>query len=100
THWNAGMERIAGLPRDQVVGRRAPEVFPFLVETGELDYFKAALEGRTVRSLDRPFRGAESGRQGWCEGYYSPLHGDDGRVIGGVAVIRDVTERKTAEETR
>src|SRR6476661_7847809 len=100
TLWNAGMERIAGVRREQVVGRRAPEIFPFLAETGELDYFPAALEGRTVRSLDRPYRVEQTGRQGWFEGYYSPLHGDGGRVIGGVAVIRDSTERKTAEETR
>jgi PAS domain S-box-containing protein len=100
TLWNAGMERITGLARDQVVGRPAPEVFPFLVETGEDAYFRATLEGRTVRSLDRPFRVPQNGRQGWFEGHYSPLYGDRGLVIGGVAVIRDITERRALEESQ
>jgi PAS domain S-box-containing protein len=100
TLWNTGMERISGLSRDQVLGRPAPDVFPFLAETGELDYFRAALAGQTVRSSDRPYRVDQTGRHGWFEGHYSPLYGDDGQVIGGVAVIRDVTERKRAEENQ
>src|SRR3954468_2059443 len=65
TLWNAGMERITALRRDQVVGRVAPEIFPLLLETAEVDFFRAALPGETVRSLDRPFRVDQSGRQGW-----------------------------------
>src|SRR4051794_13552928 len=49
TLWNAGMERISGMPRDRVLGRAAQEIFPFLAETGELEYFRAALAGQTVR---------------------------------------------------
>jgi PAS domain S-box-containing protein len=100
TLWNAGMERITGLARDAVLGRAAPDVFPFLIETGEVDFFRAALKGRTVRSIDRQFRVDQNGREGWFEGHYSPLHGDDGQVVGGVAVVRDITERKRAEENQ
>ena len=100
TLWNAGMEQMTGLRRDQVLGRVAPEAFPFLVETGEIECFREVLAGRTARSSDREFRIDQNGRKGWFEGHYSPLHGDDGSVVGGVAVIRDVTERKQAEENR
>ena len=36
-------------------------------------------------------------RKGFFDGYYSPRHDEKGEVIGGVAIIRDVTDRKVAE---
>src|SRR4051812_4262151 len=93
TLWNPMMERISGMPADRVVGQLAFEVFPFLVETGEDTYFRDALAGRTVRSDEREFTIPESGRRGYFEGQYSPLH-RDGKVIGGFAIIRDITERR------
>jgi PAS domain S-box-containing protein len=100
TVWNPAMERISGVRREDVLGRVAFEVFPFLRDTGEDRCFREALAGRTAVSADRHFRIPESGREGFFEGVYSPLHGDSGEIIGGLAVIRDVTERKRAERQR
>ena len=100
TWWNPAMERLSGMPAERVLGRRAFDVFPFLVETGEDRYFREALAGRTAISQDRAFIVPESGRQGVFEGYYAPIHNACGSVVGGLAVIRDVTERKRFEEER
>jgi PAS domain S-box-containing protein len=100
TVWNPGMERIAGLPADQVLGRNAFEIFPFLVEIGEDRFFREALAGREATSFDRPYVVPESGQEGFFEARYAPLYGERGQIIGGLAVIRDVTERKHAEEER
>ena len=101
TLWNAPMERLTGVSRQKAVGAVAFELFPFLKEIGEDEHFHRALEGHTSVSTDRSFRIVETGREGWFEGYYSPLFGPGGsEVIGGVAIIRDVTERKRAEANR
>jgi PAS domain S-box-containing protein len=40
----------------------------------------------------------ETGREGFFKGYYSPLFDEQNKIVGGIAVIRDITERKRAEE--
>ena len=98
TAWNRAMERISGLTRAQVLGRVAFEVFPFLKETGEDWFFQEALAGRSAVSHARPYSIPESGRRGYFDGHYAPIFDDEGRVKGGLGIVRDVTERKRAEE--
>ena len=97
TLWNAGMEQISGLPAERVVGRVAFEVFPFLVETGEDACFAAALSGRVVEVENRPYHVPSASRQGLFSARYVPVYGEMGEVIGGLATIRDETERFHAE---
>lgn len=92
------MERISGVKRADVLGKSAFEVFPFLKENGEDEYFRAALAGRTVVSENRPYAVPETGREGFFEGRYSPLYGEAGEVVGGISIVRDITKRKQADE--
>lgn len=97
TLWNRAMERISGLPSQDVVGRIAFEVFPFLKETGEDRFFHEALSGQTVIANDRPFLIPQSGLEGLFEARYSPLCSPSGEVIGGLGIIRDITEQSRAD---
>jgi PAS domain S-box-containing protein len=97
TTWNRAMERISGVKREQVLGKYAFDLFPCLKETGEDKYYREALAGRSVVAENRPYRIAQSGRSGFFDGYYSPRHDESGEVVGGVAIVRDVTDRKVVE---
>ena len=99
TAWNRAMELISGMRREDVLGKCAFDVFPFLKQTGEDKYFYAALEGYTATSHNTRYTVPETGRQGFFKGHYSPLRDEQNEIIGGVAVIQDITERKRAEET-
>ena len=92
------MERISGVRREDVLGKNAFVVFPFLRETGEDRCFLAALAGKTSVSDKRPYTIPETGREGFFRGYYSPFRDEQNEIVGGIAIIRDITERKRAEE--
>lgn len=97
TVWNLGMELISGIGKEQTLGKCAFDVFPFLKQIGEDKYLFETLAGKTVVAKDRPYVVPETGRQGFFEGHYSPLYGKSGEIIGGLAIIREITERKRAE---
>jgi len=97
TTWNRAMERVSGVKREDVLGKRARDIFPCLQETGDEKYYFEALAGRSVVAEARPYTVAQTGKRGYYDGYYSPRHDENGEVIGGVAIIRDVTERQLAE---
>jgi PAS domain S-box-containing protein len=96
--WNRGMERITDLKREDVLGRCAFEVFPFIKETGEDKCLLAALAGESTASDNRPYIVPANGREGFFKAFYSPLRNEQNEVIGGIAVVHDITERKRAEE--
>lgn len=98
TVWNSGMERISGINKEEVLGRCAFEVFPFLKEIGEDKYLFDTLAGKTVIASDRPYAVPATGRHGHFEAHYSPLRDESSEVVGGLAIIRNITERRRAEE--
>src|SRR5262245_45501431 len=97
TTWNRAMERISGVKREDVLGQCAFDLFSCLQETGEDHFYREALAGRSVVAENRPYAIPQAGRQGFFEGYYSPRHDELGNVIGGVAIIREITNRKLLE---
>jgi PAS domain S-box-containing protein len=97
TIWNPGMERNTGVKREEVIGRVAFEAFPFIVESGEDEFFRAALQGKVSVARDRPYIVPQTGRTGFFEGYYSPLYGEGGRIEGGLIVIRNTTVQVLAQ---
>src|SRR6185436_5700583 len=93
-----GMERISGMKATDVVGQPLLLLFPFLAEIGEDENLRRALAGEEGAARGRPFAITATGRRGFFDGQYRPLREEDGRVVGGIAVIRDVTDRMQAEE--
>jgi PAS domain S-box-containing protein len=98
TVWNAALEKMTGLSRDHVLGRTVTEVFPQMAGTDVEAAWRSALGGRTVAVNERRFRVDETGRSGVYDGNFTPLLGSDGRIIGAIAFLRDMTERRAMEE--
>lgn len=96
--WNPAMERISGMRGEEVLGRNAFELFPFLRETGEDRFFFEALRGTSSVTQNRRYSIAQTGREGFYEGHYSPLYDRTGEIIGGFAIVREITEQWSAEE--
>ncbi len=94
TLWNPGMEAMTGINKSHALGKSAFEVLPFLKEIGEDKYFYETLKGNFVIAKDRWFYIPETGREGYFEAYYSPLFDVNKKVIGGIAIVRDSTQRK------
>ena len=53
--WNKFMERMTGASAEDVLGRKALDLFPHLSETGVDKLLNRALNGETVTSPDIPF---------------------------------------------
>jgi PAS domain S-box-containing protein len=98
TVWNPAMERIFGRSPLQTLGKCAFDVFPSLKETGEDRSFSEALAGKTVSTGERLHIMPQTGEQQFFETHYSPLLAESGEIIGGLAIMRDITRRKHTEE--
>ena len=99
TVWNPAMEQLSGAPKEKVLGKSALHAFPFLIETGVHRHMAEALEGRRAAAVDQPFTIPGTGKGGFFEGSYAPLRDGQGEIIGGLGIIRDISDRKQAEET-
>ncbi|WNV75212.1 sensor domain-containing diguanylate cyclase [Geodermatophilus sp. DSM 44513] len=100
TLWNPAMEKVTGVPASEVLGQVAFERFPSIVGTGDDRFFRDALDGKHVSTPERHFDVPETGVQGWFTAAYSPILDEDGEVVGGLSVFRDVTHAKEAERLR
>lgn len=96
--WNKFMENMTGLSVSEVIGKKALDVFPHLREQGIDQLLKQALAGDIVCSPDTPYRVPQTGKSGWVTGTYAPHHDANGRTIGVVAMIHEISERKRVEE--
>ncbi|MBW4576105.1 MAG: PAS domain S-box protein [Aphanothece sp. CMT-3BRIN-NPC111] len=96
TVWNPGMEKFSGLSRVETIGKCAFDVFPFFLVSGEENFLLEVLAGKTVIAKDLVYV-TPVGQQGYFEGRYSPLLNESGEIVGGLAIIRDITDRQQAE---
>jgi PAS domain S-box-containing protein len=95
--WNPWMEQISGLKEDQTLGKKNSELFPFVRETGLDSLMERALAGENIPPLDHIYHIPQTNRRGWASTRYSPLHNTEGEIIGVIAMVTDITERKRAE---
>lgn len=98
--FNPSMERLTGKRAEEVLGRVAAEVFPRLRTTGVETLLKSALQGEVVKISDVmvPKHSAE-GRDVWESCTFAPHRDAQGKIIGVIGLVHDVTDRHLAEET-
>jgi diguanylate cyclase (GGDEF)-like protein/PAS domain S-box-containing protein len=96
--WNPFMEALTGMRAGQVLGRHVLELFPQTRESGANELLLQALAGATVRTPDTQFSLPPTHRQGWISATYTPHRNARGEIIGVVGAVRDITQRKAAEQ--
>jgi PAS domain S-box-containing protein len=92
THCNPSLLRILDVGPEQVIGRSLAEVGDSRV----LPLVLAGSEGEPV-SYEGPFRPSSREDDLWVSVQASPLRDGAGRVLGGIAVLEDVSERQRTQ---
>ena len=96
TSWNAGAERLYGYAADEAIGRP----ITFLVPPGLEGEVRRILElihaGEQVDQVETSRR-SKDGRILDVSLTVSPVRDTAGRIVGALAIARDITDRKVAE---
>jgi PAS domain S-box-containing protein len=95
--FNRFMEELTGVRAADVLGRYAPDVFPFLRETGMEAMLRRALAGEVVSTPDILVR-MPNGREVWEANTYGPHRDAQGAIVGVIALVGDITRRRAAED--
>ena len=96
--WNRFMEDLTGMRAEDVLGRSALELFPHIREQRVDEFLGRAMAGETVSSPDIHYYVPGTDRQGWISAVYRPHCDSSGNIVGAIGLIRDITERKNAEQ--
>jgi PAS domain S-box-containing protein len=93
--WSRGAEQILGWPKEALIGRPAPFVPGELWDQARSMVAQAMESRRTL--YYETVRQHRDGRPVDVSLTLSPLMGPDGSVMGAMAIMRDITERKRFE---
>lgn len=96
-YWNPFMESITGVVGAEIIGRDTFDLFPELRAQGFDILRRRALAGETVAAPDTPFFMPRTGRRGWHATTYAPHRNAAGEIVGVIATVVDVTERRKIE---
>ena len=95
--WNAGAERLFGYRAEEVVGQPITLLLPPERIQEEEQILERLLRGQRVEHLET-VRVTKDGRRMDVSVTVSSVKGQDGRIIGASKIVRDITERKRADE--
>ncbi len=96
--WNPAMEKIGGMRSEDVIGKRAEELFPMLKESGIIDSLNECITKGVTRTLDFQYYLPHLKKSGWASDVSSPLKDASGKIIGVISTVREITDRKQVEE--
>ena len=98
TTWNAEAERIIGYAEAEILGRNFSVIFT-------PEDLRAGMPGQELRQAreagraeDERWHVRKDGRRFWALGIVTPMHDAGGRLSGFSKILRDMTDRKRAEE--
>lgn len=98
--WNKGVERVLGYPEDGFVGRHFSVLFPSEDVASGAAETELRVAAATGRAEDERWHIRFSGARFWASGVLTALRDESGALRGFAKIMRDVTERKLAEEER
>lgn len=99
TSWNNGAQRIFGYAAEEMIGQSIKKIIP-TERHAEEDFILSQLRrGERVEHYET-VRLTKDGRRIHVSLTSSPIRDDTGRIIGASKIVRDISERKKAEEER
>jgi PAS domain S-box-containing protein len=96
--WNAGAEQILGYQTDEIMGCHLSRFFTQDDAQRGNPASELTLAAQHGRFVDDGWRVRKSGSRFWANTVTTRLSSKDGRIVGFSLIIRDLTERKRAEE--
>jgi len=97
TSWNPGAERLFGYSADEAVGKHISIIIPKDRHEDEVFILNEVRQGRRVDNYET-VRVGKDGRLIDVSICISPICGKDGQIRGASKIIRDISERKKAEQ--
>ena len=94
---NPFVERFLGVQGLDVQGRRLSEFFPAMGSDSFDQVFARVLEGEIVLSPDINVPRPGTSEPFWIIATLAPYRNPDGRIIGAIAAVSDITSRKEME---
>jgi len=96
--WNKYMEELSGIKAEDVIGKHDIEIFPHMKENGIDQMLQRALAGETVKAVDIEYYIPLTEKSGWYCGTYAPHRNSEGKIVGVIGAIIEVTDRKRNEQ--
>ncbi len=95
--WNASAERIFGYKADEIVGKSVLTIIPPELHQDEDMILSRIRRGERIEHFET-VRVTKNGKRIDVSLTVSPVKDDGGRIIGAAKIVRDISERKRAEE--
>jgi PAS domain S-box-containing protein len=96
--WNVGAQRMFGYTSDEIIGQQ----FGRFLLPEDLEWNKPEKELQAATSEGRfeeeNLRRRKDGTRFWASVIMTPMRDPDGQLVGFAKILRDLTERKRAEE--
>ncbi len=96
--WNTGAERILGYKEPEIIGQPFGVIFTPEDIGRKRPEFELQLAREAGRAEDERWHLRKDGSRLWASGVVTPLLDEHGNLQGFAKILRDITERKRAEE--
>ncbi|MEO8127826.1 MAG: PAS domain S-box protein, partial [Bryobacteraceae bacterium] len=97
TSWNPGAERVFGYTAQEAIGRPVQMFIPPERASEEIEILAKIRRGERVEHFET-VRLRRDGRPAIVSVTVSPIEDASGQIAGAAKILRDITERKQAEE--
>lgn len=96
--WNLLMEKRSGIIKADATGKNVFELLPMLRNIKNDLNIDKVFKGEKVRLQDFCYESPEDNKMAWMSTILSPQYNSEGKIIGLIAIIRDITAQKKAED--
>ncbi|WP_343733153.1 EAL domain-containing protein [Duganella sp.] len=98
TSWNLGAELIFGFAPTEVIGHGTGCLFTPSDEADGVHTLEMTLAAQWERAADYRWHQHKNHSLFWADGVLTPIRDQQGGIIGYLKILRDITERKLAQD--